>query len=313
MKRISLYQATTLIAVLTLALLVGIAKSASSITVSPNTGTCMGDTLTIAGSGMPEGTVSLRMISAGASAYREASLGPTTADASGNWSLATTVPTESTYHWKEKVSAEAVTPGDWNLEALGADNATRSTGVLTVLNCRAAVDTEQPARQNISVSPGNEANIGDTITINGSGAQPNAKQQIDILAEDSFQDGYFNGVPAIGFATVVSDADGNWSLEFTIPSTAHIAYGSGKGDFQTPLGEYIIRVNFNGGGRRPAPGEYGITRFYILEDSSMSIVEDGPLAEDMGNSNLVPIFITTGIILTLGGGITVLAMHQKRK
>lgn len=113
------------------------------ISITPSTGACIGGPISFTGSGMPEGQLTLRMIFTGASGWNDAPLGVADADATGNWSLTTTVPTENTNHWKDKVTLEPMYSGfgdfDWRVEAVGSDGVSMSNAILTVLNCQ--VDT----------------------------------------------------------------------------------------------------------------------------------------------------------------------------
>lgn len=110
-----------------------------TLTVLPVGGACVNGAIELSGSGMPAGAVTLSMMHPGASGYNDASLGVTTADRKGIWSLSTRVPAENRNHWQDRVTVEPTYNNyggnqEWFAQAVGADGTTVK-GTLIVLKC----------------------------------------------------------------------------------------------------------------------------------------------------------------------------------
>lgn len=89
----------------------------------------------------------------------------------------------------------------------------------------------------LDVSPAGNHCSGDLVTISGSGATANASVDVQ-MASDGWQPGNIGvGTPALGTAT--ADAQGNWQLIATIPSSGVVMHPDYL-DSPIPAGPYSV-------------------------------------------------------------------------
>lgn len=120
------------------------------------------------------------------------------------------------------------------------------------------------AKGNVAASPDSGLCIGDEFTLSGSGFLPNRNQSLRIMLQsDGAQRGSTPMMIGDSDVSIISDDNGEWSQQITIPAKAHQVYGYGGDDISTPGGTYLVQINFHGGA--PGPDPYASTKISVRE------------------------------------------------